>query len=298
MTLVISVATPEFVLQVSDRRLTSLGGEQEPIDDQSNKQTVFGNRMVFGYTGLARIKDTSTVDWLGNVLASCPIESPLKTFNRLRDEATTAFRTIKVCQEHKKLAFVGVGWTQVGSDSLLLPFLCRVSNYHDRSDMPLPRANDEFDHNYQFCDPSSYPGTNWTWNETGATPDPMKKALVRGLRQCIKKRVGPNPFLNYVMEAMRKVSAKNNTVGSNFMAVLIPKSTALQGPAVMAAVGGFAFIGNTTDPVKIVTQMEKIYSKYFPSGAYEGIDFAPNLISGGMAITNIKRTALWQRTQS
>lgn len=54
MTLVLSIATPTFVAQASDRQLTRL--DETIFDDQANKVIVVhcrDGRFVLGYTGLA-----------------------------------------------------------------------------------------------------------------------------------------------------------------------------------------------------------------------------------------------------
>jgi hypothetical protein len=68
MTLIVSLANKDFVVQISDRRLSSNG---RLIDDESNKCGVvfcLNARMAFGYTGLARYKNFSTATWLLSVL--------------------------------------------------------------------------------------------------------------------------------------------------------------------------------------------------------------------------------------
>ena len=65
MTLVLSMASRDFVIQVADRRVTTFKrGTVACYDDNANKQTIYCNRMVFGYTGLAKIGATTTDVWL------------------------------------------------------------------------------------------------------------------------------------------------------------------------------------------------------------------------------------------
>ncbi len=66
MTLVLSVATPAFSLQVSDR-LVSKGGE--PHDPLANKNVVLratDGLLVFGYTGLAFLDGLPTDTWIAD----------------------------------------------------------------------------------------------------------------------------------------------------------------------------------------------------------------------------------------
>jgi len=61
MTLVLSLATPDYVVQVSDRRLTDPTGKT--VNENSNKSVLLTNRMAFGYTGLARLAGQSHLIW-------------------------------------------------------------------------------------------------------------------------------------------------------------------------------------------------------------------------------------------
>jgi hypothetical protein len=72
MTLILSLATPEFVVQISDRRLTYRDGKGfiRVADDDANKLTVFRGQMAFGFTGLAHIGSQRTDTWLARALAS------------------------------------------------------------------------------------------------------------------------------------------------------------------------------------------------------------------------------------
>ena len=63
MTFVLSCVTPEYVYQVSDRRLTWLNGAQRGhvVDDERNKSVLVDGRIAFAYTGLAEIGADHTV---------------------------------------------------------------------------------------------------------------------------------------------------------------------------------------------------------------------------------------------
>lgn len=72
MTMVISVITRDAVFQASDRRLVYLepDGSTRLKDDNRNKAVMYGNQMVFAYTGLADIgpRREPTDQWIGAVL--------------------------------------------------------------------------------------------------------------------------------------------------------------------------------------------------------------------------------------
>lgn len=68
MTLILSLANKDFVIQVSDRRLSSNG---RIIDEDSNKSTYLvtdDSRMLFGFTGIAQYKSFVTRRWILDTL--------------------------------------------------------------------------------------------------------------------------------------------------------------------------------------------------------------------------------------
>ena len=73
MTLILSCIAKDYIVQVSDRRLslvTRVGGRLnvKPIEDKSNKAVVFCGALSFAYTGLANLQGKKTDVWLLDVL--------------------------------------------------------------------------------------------------------------------------------------------------------------------------------------------------------------------------------------
>ena len=64
--LILSCATPDYVFQVSDRRLRSLNGPRavQVMDGDRNKVVLVDGHFAFGYTGLAELGSVRTSDWL------------------------------------------------------------------------------------------------------------------------------------------------------------------------------------------------------------------------------------------
>lgn len=62
MTLILSLLTHAFTVQVSDRRLTRLDGSL--FEDNENKAQFFCGQSAFAYTGLARLGTVNTDEWL------------------------------------------------------------------------------------------------------------------------------------------------------------------------------------------------------------------------------------------
>ena len=134
MTLILSVLTRDYVVQVSDRRLTD-ANTGVPLNEPANKAIVFCGHFVFGYTGLARIGSVRTDMWLAErLLAKGP--SVQANLENVRDEATRAFRSVPV--QHKRHAFIGVGWSHSK------PALSVISNCIADDGHALENAQEEF----------------------------------------------------------------------------------------------------------------------------------------------------------
>src|SRR2546426_7125116 len=107
MTLVLSCLTQNFVVQVSDKRVTRIS-DGALVDDRRNKGTQYCTQMAFSYSGLAELGGINTDVWLANILASA--SSLNDAVKILRDKATEEFRQVHLPNCAKRHAFVGVGW--------------------------------------------------------------------------------------------------------------------------------------------------------------------------------------------
>src|SRR5438105_4175654 len=89
VTLILSLATPELVIQVSDRMVIDSSSGQVS-NSNANKLVLFGNRMAFGYSGLAQLEGLDTDKWLSRVLQSASIRSTSDAVTHVARRATEA----------------------------------------------------------------------------------------------------------------------------------------------------------------------------------------------------------------
>src|SRR5262245_26191705 len=95
MTLVISYVNSNFVVQVSDRKVTNLV-TGDTMSENTNKMVLFCHRLAFGYTGIAQIADgkgglIATDKWLAKMLHSLPKDSSSHAaVYAIRDKAAEA----------------------------------------------------------------------------------------------------------------------------------------------------------------------------------------------------------------
>lgn len=164
MTLILALGNKDYVVQISDRRLSNNG---RLVDDESNKCGVvfcLNARLAFGYTGLARWNNFSTQKWLLQALhdSASPEFMIGEILERLKNNATETFKnihTLKKCPNvHKRLAVMFSGYINLdGSEKLGCAVL---SNYHNfENNTSFDEANEKFNVHYTSASEGVYDPT-------------------------------------------------------------------------------------------------------------------------------------------
>lgn len=155
MTIILSLGNNNQMIQISDRRL-SCNGILE--DDESNKSGIVickNARMTFGYTGLAKWKKFSTMQWLLKALhdSATPDYTIGEILERLKQNATDTFNNhpeLKYVDPiYKKLSVMFSGYFNI--DGNLKQGCAIISNYHNfKKNTAYPVAQKKFYHNLFF----------------------------------------------------------------------------------------------------------------------------------------------------
>jgi hypothetical protein len=146
MTFVLALANNDYVVQVSDRRLTCNG---VLTDDESNKAGFLvcdDARLVFAFSGLAEHGQFKTRRWILETLLEVapPDHSAREILERFTLRATDFFRTSQLLGNvprcHKRLSIMFTGFSNDGRT-----LNCIVTNFQDPdSGVDLPLASDTF----------------------------------------------------------------------------------------------------------------------------------------------------------
>ncbi len=130
MTLILSLATEDYVIQVADRRLSSNG---KLVDDESNKAgfLVSDNaQLLFGFTGIARYGSFDTRKWILKTLYDSSAVEILDIFENFRTRANDFFNKSRLLKKvppaHKRLSVMFTGYINrihIGN--------CIISNFQD-----------------------------------------------------------------------------------------------------------------------------------------------------------------------
>lgn len=255
MTLILNYLSRDYVIQVSDRRLTRLDGTL--FDDRTNKATVFGNRVVFAYTGLAKMDLTRTDIWLNRVLNMPGTGSVSDAASVLCERATNYFRTFAYTPRAKRHAFVGAGWTRSRVDEDLKALLLTVSNFHSALGEEMSAAGRQFDIKATIPSADQLPGL-------AAFPQKLSRDELLQVLADLQGESHPQAIALRLAEAIRLVASQDTTVGKGLLAVCIPKETAQErGDRVM-------YVG----PLR----PKEFGSVYFPEDSNDMVQYAPNFV--------------------
>jgi hypothetical protein len=132
MSFVITVASPEIVVQVSETRLSSVATRSLVSDTQRKSLIVMGKQahFVLGWTGLARTGNLShdTGNWLWQRLYEMnAVELPLvQILGDLTGLATQDFLALPESIRNKRCEFHLAGWHMVAG--VAVPFTCLIYN--------------------------------------------------------------------------------------------------------------------------------------------------------------------------
>jgi hypothetical protein len=228
MTLIVSVLTQDYVIQVSDRCMTIERGDgKRRYEEGHNKAVLFEHRIAFGYTGQGEIDGRPTDEWLQEHLGKgTDVASGLQS---VLDGLKRGFPPAS--EPH---AFVAVGWGFVNEP---VPFVHCISNFVNAAGESLR-------------DPQP------TFSAAEATLAPGAKAFVHQLPErivgqdwarleaqvvyVVEQGNGPAAMADVLVEAVRRVASDDEEVGSGLMINCLPFTVAT------GSDGGFALVSRPT----------------------------------------------------
>jgi hypothetical protein len=228
MTLIVSLANEDYVVQISDRRLSSNG---RLIDDESNKCGVvfcLNARMAFGYTGLARYGSFSTAKWLLKALndSANPNYTIGEILENLKDKATETFKNHTALRglsnSQKALAVMFTGFINI--DGTLKPGCAILSNYHNFSNNTrYDEVADEFSVSYNSANKEA---VNPTLVQRVGNWRAMSSNDIDELRELLLQGVPSEAVVGKTLEVVRDIAGRpksSGTIGKQLTSICLPK---------------------------------------------------------------------------
>jgi hypothetical protein len=234
VTLVLSLITESWALQVSDRKLVWLGTNGEIVrkDDERNKAVVWCNRLAFAYTGLAELgpKREATDVWLARELSEWWKEAGSVEQRQdalvaaIADRATAAARRPRIARgippHLQRHAFVGTGWARFDGRGGMAPYIVQIHNFPSATDREAS-AKDEFGVAInRLPEGENQIFVNWVGQEL----DESEKALLEELRRGDpRSREFGDHAAGVMAEIIRTVAERNELVGRGLLINSLPR---------------------------------------------------------------------------
>lgn len=231
MTQVLTVLTPRFVVQVSDRQLSDVyaDGHREPRPRPRNKAVVVCDRMAISYTGAAYVSGVSTPEWLANVLAP-----HTRGQSNVEAAAEEVMRRLQAeVGQRECLTLVASSWHEP-TPGTFRPACLVMTNFvrdvHQVVVRPLSIAILE-----RNGDPHEF--GRWVYEADGAAAvffhvagaalnDEQVTTTLRNLRRASEANADAIAFVRILARRIRLTAEQNAGVGRDLMATYLPRPAA------------------------------------------------------------------------
>lgn len=274
MACIISLSTPDVLIQVADRRLTWPDGQM--FNDYTNKVTVFNGRMAVSYAGLSKVLGQKTDEWLVRILANPAIRTLADAVHTIQDRATVAFRDWERLPKEKArhhLMFGAIAWARPPGRKSSRVFICFVSNCHDEHGALQAEARDDFRVHHRILEPGDFHG----FLNIGAALSIEERLR---LKERTRRATALDDLTAGLVEAVREVAARDGTVSKNVLAVTIPRAVVEQEWRDVMLLAGPPLTLNA------------IGSVYFPENSQAPIQYRPHFVYAGSGVSGVQARSL------
>lgn len=270
MTLIVSAITPQFAIQASDRRLTSMQ-TNKPEEDMAVKAVILDWHSTFAYTGFgelwrspesviarnAKSEKINTNLWMAEVLTQAVnIED---AYERLRVQAKEALSHFSLLPpSRRKHMFISTGWVNMPDKGLV----SAIGIVH----------NDKDSVNF-VTEIFTLGPLNIMVNTSFQLSSAAQKNLKRKINKCELDGLKPEDVGIALVETIREVSKKDATVGSDVLLTCIPRK---QVETVIAGNGSWKFTADSLND-------DEVTFRYIPKDMSpdQGILSSPTFVIGG-----------------
>lgn len=257
MTLIQTVATNDITILVADRRLTN-GATGGVVDDEFTKLVCWNMSYGIGFTGLARIDPAqrkSTSEWIAEKVCDYPEFMP--GVQALGYHMREQIKKLPKWWPDKRLGIVVAGYDGDGN-----PRAAEINNFGPDPDPTDVKVN--------FLVP--YPGQTSNYHISGGplATDWHRQVLQRRIPRMLKQPNGVARAVQLMVALQRELAKSNTGIGTDAMAVTIPKTSAE--PMILSNVDGNAIIGTGTCEFH-----------YYDTNGYDYRQMGPHIAGGGTA---------------
>lgn len=230
MTLILSHICPEYVINVSDRRITYGNGSH---DDDAIKAVLMDCHTVFGYTGWANLCRGTRVSnatgrpcieiptniWLAEVLALGGGDREI-ALAALEEEANIAIATKALRWGVGMQCFTGVGWQAWEEGARSQPIIFEVSNIAQDGSL-LAEA--------KLQGITLGAGVPYSTRLSCPIAPDLIHQFVRDMDACKARGGGPASVGSVMVRLVRRAAKRHNTIGKDAIFSCIPRGHAQLG---------------------------------------------------------------------
>jgi hypothetical protein len=232
MTLVLSLITASWAIQVSDRKLVWLGPNEEIVrkDDERNKAVVWCNRLAFAYTGLAELgpKREPTDEWLTRILSEWWVEAGAVEQKQdavvaaIADRAAMRRPRIRraIPPHQRRHAFVGTGWARFDGGGGMVPYIAQIHNFPQSTDHDAPALDTFGVAILRLPEGEKQVFVNWMGQELEDSETELLEELKRGDP---RSRAYGQHAARVMVKTVRSVASRNELVGRGLLINSLPR---------------------------------------------------------------------------
>jgi len=222
MTLILSLATPEIIIQVSDRRLISVSydGRITKTEDTHNKAVLCDGNMLISYAGVGSYSKLYIDDWLVEILSRVNERTIDKVCDVIKTEATKLFSSMNCSKSKKRHSFVCMVWGIDPVSKRLKPAIFTISNALDDNDNWLPEARDFFEIKGEILSSRK----SFLFLPVGAELSEQELSELNiSLKHKVKRFADAVDFADALLRTIQQVAARDGSVGETYMITSSPK---------------------------------------------------------------------------
>lgn len=233
MTMYITVATVDRVVQASDRRITWFeNGKPIRADDDTNKAIIVdcqNGRFSVVYSGLAKIRGTSTESVIAGIFREINLKSPSPKilFDTFVEELSRKFRSTGIPLKYKDILRTNIsiaGHIYTGD-----VFWLRITNYNDEEGKDIGLQNDFKYYGRLIDKPKHKDKTKAAYVEIGAISEVhaknyLENEILRLRRSNFFHRTSGEAVANKLVEIIRTFALRaesQDLVGQNCMTTVL-----------------------------------------------------------------------------
>ena len=269
MTLIASVVTHDYAVQVSDRRVTRLKPFEVVNDLTPNTTVALGGSVVVGYSGLAVLGNPieATHRVITEIFSKAHAAPAGQLISWLASQIEERMNATPAPPEVKQLALSGVGFAR-DSKSVRRPVYFSISNCLDKQGAWLPQPRPHFSGTVV-----SLPTTSThRLAHIGATLDrDVRRKLERDVNRAVARSKGPSAIVRLLIQLIRGVADQNRGVGKSLLVSSLPRAR-VPIPAVMMPIG----VPDFNEPTFL----------FIPADKHDGVYYGPNVAMDGIAMTD------------